>query len=313
MYDPHAIQILNVSGAQIGHIPRTVAGKLAKYMDEGSIVVDAVLTGPKGEYDAPIELGLWGPSDPTRRAALKDRLKNDRLPYNLITAMEKEEKERKKMELARAAKQPSGVPGSSNEWWESGFQSFDFVGSSSQGFLDDAISFNDLIAGSQMVNPREVGEYAEKFGTTEEDLAKLPSAEKPDRITTEMLPYQLQGLAWLLEKENPQLPPHGSTDVVQLWKRAANSSQNFKNIATNYTSREEPRLASGGILADDMGLGKTLQIISLIVADMETMKSVKGTQSKSTLIVAPLGVMSNWSDQVRPALQLNIHTKTHEL
>lgn len=31
-YDRNAIQIRNVMGAQIGHIPRQVASKLAKYM-----------------------------------------------------------------------------------------------------------------------------------------------------------------------------------------------------------------------------------------------------------------------------------------
>lgn len=46
---------------------------------------------------------------------------------------------------------------------------------------------------------------------------------------------------------------------------------------------------SGGILADDMGLGKTLEIISLIVT------GGPGT----TLIVAPVSVMSNWEQQIR--------------
>ena len=43
-----------------------------------------------------------------------------------------------------------------------------------------------------------------------------------------------------------------------------------------------------------MGLGKTLEMISLIVAD----PNPKGSPNKTTLIVAPLGVMSNWSSQV---------------
>jgi SWI/SNF-related matrix-associated actin-dependent regulator of chromatin subfamily A3 len=41
-----------------------------------------------------------------------------------------------------------------------------------------------------------------------------------------------------------------------------------------------------------MGLGKTLEMISLIVADAE--KSGRGT----TLVVAPLSVMSNWTTQI---------------
>jgi SWI/SNF-related matrix-associated actin-dependent regulator of chromatin subfamily A3 len=79
---------------------------------------------------------------------------------------------------------------------------------------------------------------------------------------------------------------------VQLWKRDANS---FTNIATNYSTTTQPPLASGGILADDMGLGKTIQIISLILTNPTPLNP---KSSKSTLIIAPVGVMSNWRNQI---------------
>lgn len=41
-----------------------------------------------------------------------------------------------------------------------------------------------------------------------------------------------------------------------------------------------------------MGLGKTLEMIALIVSDLAS-----STNKKTTLIVAPLGIMSNWSGQ----------------
>lgn len=41
-----------------------------------------------------------------------------------------------------------------------------------------------------------------------------------------------------------------------------------------------------------MGLGKTLEMIALIVSDLNSK-----TAKRTTLIVAPLGVMSNWSGQ----------------
>jgi SWI/SNF-related matrix-associated actin-dependent regulator of chromatin subfamily A3 len=41
-----------------------------------------------------------------------------------------------------------------------------------------------------------------------------------------------------------------------------------------------------------MGLGKTLEMIALMVAD-----SSSSTTNQTTLIVAPLGIMSNWSGQ----------------
>lgn len=44
-----------------------------------------------------------------------------------------------------------------------------------------------------------------------------------------------------------------------------------------------------------MGLGKTLEMIALMVSDVNP----KGAPNNPTLIVAPLGVMSNWSGQVK--------------
>lgn len=88
-------------------------------------------------------------------------------------------------------------------------------------------------------------------------------------------------------KEKPQLPAPGSSSVVQLWKRSAGG--NFQNLASGHVTNQSPRLLSGGILTDEMGLGKTLQIISLIMSG--------GFDNGPTLIVAPLGVLSNWEQQ----------------
>lgn len=96
-----------------------------------------------------------------------------------------------------------------------------------------------------------------------------------------------QGLAWLMAKENPQLPAPGSSESVQLWKRDARNR--YINLASNFAQQRTPSLLSGGILADDMGLGKTLQMISLIL---------EGGPGR-TLIVAPVSVMSNWEQQIR--------------
>ena len=136
----------------------------------------------------------------------------------------------------------------------------------------------------------------------------MPSADSPGQLATKMLPYQLQGLAWLLDHESPKLPPVGSQDSVQLWKRSPQNPRLFTNIATNFSITHDPVLASGGILADDMGLGKTLQMIALIVADMESESymanaSGLGSSSNTTLIVSPLGVMSNWSGQIAHHVQ----------
>jgi len=221
-------------------------------------------------------------------------MKADRLPLEVIDQREKEAKKRKAEELrkiAAAKKANGGKIGGGRQWGSSGQGYADFL---SQGDEDPGQSLEDIIETSQRFNPRELGEVTEKFGAGEDVLAQMPMAECPSKLQTQLLPYQRQALAWLLEKENPRLPAVGSDDAVQLWKRSKNRSNIFTNIATNFSLKnQQPTLASGGILSDDMGMGKTLEMIGLMVADVEV-----ASPSNATLIIAPVGVMSNWSGQI---------------
>jgi SWI/SNF-related matrix-associated actin-dependent regulator of chromatin subfamily A3 len=124
----------------------------------------------------------------------------------------------------------------------------------------------------------------------------MPKAAQPKALVTELHPFQLQGLQWMLDKESPQLPAPGGKDTVQLWQRHPTMKNYFNNLATNF-SLKDPPLASGGILADDMGLGKTIQVISLILADRALSRPAKDA-CNATLILAPVSVMSNWSTQI---------------
>lgn len=45
-YDRNAIQVLNISGAQVGHIPRKIAEKLAPLIDSNQIAVEGALLTP---------------------------------------------------------------------------------------------------------------------------------------------------------------------------------------------------------------------------------------------------------------------------
>ncbi|EMD91130.1 hypothetical protein COCC4DRAFT_71487 [Bipolaris maydis ATCC 48331] len=69
-YDANVIRVDNVQGEQIGHILRGLAAKLAKYMDNGSLLIEAQITGHKGYYECPIELQLYGTDDPIKRQEL---------------------------------------------------------------------------------------------------------------------------------------------------------------------------------------------------------------------------------------------------
>ncbi len=98
--------------------------------------------------------------------------------------------------------------------------------------------------------------------------AALEPAEQPSDVTTPMLPYQLEGLGWMLAQE--------ASDI------------------------------KGGILADEMGMGKTLQAIALLVAAKPNGKVEKTTKKTShdvygggpTLIVCPTSAMMQWKQEI---------------
>ncbi|KAI9374923.1 SNF2 family N-terminal domain-containing protein [Aspergillus egyptiacus] len=290
-YDRNAIRVDNVMGVQVGHIPRNMAAKLASYMDNRLLDIEGILIGVIGAYDCPIVLKLYGPSDPVKREALKAKMESDKLPLSQLKATEREEKKREK-EREKAMKEAAKKARTGQLLDVANKMGYSSL---AQPLGDEVLgqeSLDEIINQSSTFNPREIGQVAESFGLKESDLENMPMADNPPTLATTLLPYQRQGLAWMVSKENPEIPS-GTDDVVQLWKRQNNK---FTNIATNFTTATPPTLASGGILADDMGLGKTIQIISLILANSQPKTK---ESSKATLIVSPVGVMSNWRNQIQ--------------
>ena len=273
-------------------------------------MVEGVLTGEKGSFDMPILLRLYGTAVEPAATNLKKAMQDAKLPVKDFIAAEEARKKaaqlaennrklRQKQEqmqaLRRARAQGASVRfnGGQGQQFEarenSQFSNITIPRDDNSGDGSSGPSMNEIVHSSTIHNPRELGEVVEKNGATEEALAALPMAPQPEALETQLLPYQLQGLSWLLDREFPRLPV-SPNETVQLWKRDARSKDMYTNIATSYTTKA-PELASGGILADDMGLGKTIQIISLIVSD-------PNRGAGPTLIVAPLSVMSNWSGQI---------------
>ncbi|TIC08566.1 hypothetical protein E3Q15_03924 [Wallemia mellicola] len=65
----------------------------------------------------------------------------------------------------------------------------------------------------------------------------------------------------------------------------------------------------GGILADDMGLGKTIQTLAVIIGNKPSEETRKN-YGKTTLIVAPLAVVSQWESEAKSKCD-NIRVLTH--
>ncbi|KAF5506564.1 putative SWI/SNF-related matrix-associated actin-dependent regulator of chromatin subfamily A member 3-like 1 [Colletotrichum siamense] len=270
-YDSNAIRVCNVMGIQIGHIPRKVAEKLAPYVDNDDVALEGTLTGEKGVFDCPVRLHLFGTGDREQRLQLEDRLKKDKL----IKATEL----KKTRAEAEAQRKALGIKNS---------QSTIGLGGCASAAPEPEVSLEQLTQASQALQTHSRGDAVKSLVIDEDTLAAMPMAEQPAVLEAQLLPYQLQGLAWMTSKESPQFPPKGTTESIQLWQRIPKNDKVMSNMATNFVMNE-PKLLSGGILADDMGLGKTLQVISLILT------GGPGT----TLIVAPLSVMSNWEQQMR--------------
>ncbi|KAJ5134623.1 hypothetical protein N7526_005988, partial [Penicillium atrosanguineum] len=295
-YDPNAIRVDNVMGAQIGHIPRGLAAKLAKYMDPHDLLVEGILTGGKSFYDCPVMLNLFGTCEATRKDDLKKRMQQDKLPVSRLVQADRDAARKEKEQAAERKKTEKQARAMALGKAAQQFQASDnsmFANLSDAIGLGENESLEELLSQSSSFNPREIGQVVENFGQKEADLAQMPMADSPEGLSTQLLPYQRQGLAWMIAQESPRLPAPGSDAVVQLWKRDGGK---FTNIATNYSTSAAPPLASGGILADDMGLGKTIQIISLIMAN-STPRTPES--SNTTLILAPVGVMSNWRNQIQ--------------
>ncbi|GKT79963.1 rad5-like protein [Colletotrichum tofieldiae] len=267
-YDRNAIRVCNVMGVQIGHLPRKVVEKLAPYVDRDEIAIEAILTGEKGIFDCPIRLQIYGTSNRIDRLALEEKLKKDKL----IKAGEL----KKTRAEAEAQRKMLGIKGSQSTVGLNG------------GEAEPEVSLEELAMASQAVQGQPRGDAVRSFVVDEDFLSKMPMADQPAVLESTLLPYQLQGLAWMTSKENPQLPAKGTQESIQLWKWDRRG-RGMYNMATNFVVSNPPKLLSGGILADDMGLGKTLQVISLILTG----------GPGPTLIVAPLSVMSNWEQQIR--------------
>jgi SWI/SNF-related matrix-associated actin-dependent regulator of chromatin subfamily A3 len=293
-----------VAGNQIGHIPRQVAAKLAKYMDEHSLRVEGQLAGYIGSFECPLTVHMFGP-DATSAAgqSLQSQMQIDRLPIQAIKeaekAAKKREMDRQKAEKARLAE--ARLAAATSQGRIQAQSSSDWINQNTPGGGTQP-EMSEILEASQRIDPRQMANQAENLGRNEDVLKAMPMAKKPEIVLTEMLPYQLQALQWLLDQESPSLPETSSQAPVQLWTRA--NQGRFTNVATNY-STQAPKLASGGILADDMGLGKTLEMIALIAADAE--KHGRGT----TLVVAPLSVLSNWTTQVSAHIKAEHQMTVH--
>lgn len=168
-------------------------------------------------------------------------------------------------------------------------------------------------------------------------LDNLPDTTLPptENFKLNLRPYQKHGLSWMLarEKEMERLETLSTTDSdsFSTQKREALSNQDdgimnplwsvfkwpvdigapdtgegffYANLYNGELSLDKPIMKNalrGGILADEMGLGKTILTLALIMSapyDSGTLSlAYKNYASKSTLIIVPMSLLSQWKSE----------------
>uniref|UniRef100_A0A8C0J612 Helicase like transcription factor n=1 Tax=Chelonoidis abingdonii TaxID=106734 RepID=A0A8C0J612_CHEAB len=285
LYDKNAVKVNNVNGNQVGHIKKELAAPLAYIMDNKLAIVEGVVPyGAKNAFTMPVQMSFWGKEE--NKQTVLDKLK---------------------MHGFKLA-----PPSKSN--WVSGRAGPSY---SAPGH-----------AAVQMTTEQLKSEFDKLFEDLKED-DKTHEMEGAEAVGTPLLPHQKQALAWMVSREN-------SKELPLFWEE---KNSFYYNTLTNFAEKERPETVLGGILADDMGLGKTLATIALILTNFHdgkplpvekiksdqfvtsifsgtgSVQSVKKNDSeegpRTTLIICPLSVLSNWIDQfeqhIRPDVHLNIY------
>ena len=206
-----------------------VAAKLAPLMDSGSLLVEGALTGPRNH-----STNARSDSNSSARAILSrgrpsvNRCKDMKLPINEFTRNEREakkraqelEKQKKAREKAIAAMQKNGSTVFDNE----GNARYSNL---SSGSWDRPARSTGHESVCWTALPRSIHERWRASSTSlvrEKTFSaniSLPYCGSTGNACNLMLlPYQRQGLQWMLDHESPKMPQ--ADDVVQLWKKVGN-------------------------------------------------------------------------------------------
>ena len=159
------------------------------------------------------------------------------------------------------------------------------------------------------------------FDEIAQQSRELPEMEPNTAvIKTALMAHQKQALHFMVEHERGDRTDSRESATTSLWKEDITNKGNriFYNIITHHRLDNKPEPERGGILADVMGLGKTLSILSLIANTLDEAKQFGQSaaplnamdverNAKTTLIICPKSVMSNWEEQIK------MHTRSKRL
>ncbi|KAJ7217931.1 SNF2 family N-terminal domain-containing protein [Mycena pura] len=300
----NAIQVQNIGSVQVGHLPKAVVAKLAPLLDQGLVTVEGimiqgnciVLSGVLTSSSSTLK--IYG--SPNRRQELESKLIWATPGQNGFSARKSASHSRVGAYSASQLPTPS-YPGNSSQQLSNPAQQ-EAVRKRQEEF-QKAADLKKMLASldSTSVDAEKRRNSLLDRLLSGDDILKLPvCANAPgigNGLTVELMKHQSQALQWAMEREYPKLPEKVDDKPVQFWQlRKDNSKTYYYNLVTKTPQQSQPELGRGALCADAMGLGKTLTMLALILV---TKTDVPKDFSNSTLIVAPLSVLSNWEKQIQ--------------
>ncbi|KAG0655682.1 hypothetical protein C6P46_000771 [Rhodotorula mucilaginosa] len=180
------------------------------------------------------------------------------------------------------------------------------------GLIDDDRALEDAMGSLSVRDDLNGGDQEAALKDLLSSVGELedvdPNELPPPGLACDLLPHQIAGLAWLKKRESTDSPLKSdgakaedpAEDGEELTELKMPERDPKKEAAAAKKQKKQKKAGAqtekfGGILADDMGLGKTVQMIALMLAHPSDRKACK---SKTTLIVCPVSLMTQWKDEI---------------
>ncbi len=300
-YDRNAIRVDNEEGDQVGHIKATEASSFVKFLNEPkghptSIKVQAFIPADRsvGTYSTVCCVVMSGPK--FRQRDLMDTLSKGgiRAVDGLMEGLEYDLNNRVWVRLRPRREDIRRER-------ETGF-----LGSSSRGPRTPSEP-----TVTSITFPQSQDELDKLYDSVDTKITSMIESgngfKTPKTITSRLLPHQVYGCTWmaLMEQSSGELP--------EFWEmRHHNGREIYVDSIMKSVRLTRPMKHRGGILADDMGLGKTLTVLSVLCSSVEAAVAASNPRPAPTLIVCPLSLIGNWTDQICQHVAPNTLTKPVE-
>ncbi|KAM8804821.1 helicase-like transcription factor [Eudromia elegans] len=307
-YDKNAVKVKNANGDQVGHIKKELAAALASIMDNRLAVIEGVVPyGAKNVFTMPVQMSFWGREE--NKDAVLDQLK------------------RHGFKLALPLK---------------GGSECDF-GSKWISRKTGPTYSSPVSAAVHLTTEQLKSEFDRLFEDLKED-DKTCEMEPAKTVGTLLLPHQKQALAWMISRENSNdLPPFWEERNNLYYNILTNFAVRERPkdvlggiladdmglgktltaialILTNFQDGKPLPVEKTTTCCDnseDTGFGSALL---LTTTPLKRKKKGKGTASiqsvekkytedipRTTLIICPLSVLSNWIDQFEQHSSQDFH------